>query len=416
MIPSVACVSQEDQENMTLKVTLLSSEWKSSTNGDLSTINRELAIQLAKHHNVDVSVLLPNCSEVDRSSAESHKVKLIKADRVPGYDPILCLSFPPRDHTMDCVIGHGVHLGRPIASIKRNPNYSHCKWIQVVHSAPEEDGMYKNISEGGKMQETEIQLCKMADQVITIGPKLAEAYKRYLRPVKQEENVFDLTPSIFSEFLEVEQATEERRTFCILVIGSGDSCEDFNVKGYDITAEAIAELKDETYQLKFVYAAGGKGDIVAEKLLHHGISRNQLIVRSIDDSRKVLADLFCEVDLAIMPSRTEGFGTTALEALSAGLPVLVSGNSGLGEALKEVPFGLQSVVDSEDPKDWAKEIKHVRQKKREVRLSESRFLREKYLEKYSWEVPCKSLVIKMKNLVFGKFTYFNVSAFKWSNN
>ena len=383
---------------------MLSSEWRSSTDGDLSTINRELAIQLAKHPNVDVSILLPNCSGEDRSSAESHNVKLIEADTVPGVEPVLCLSFPPINHTMDCVIGHGVHLGRLIPLLKKNPNYSHCKWIQVVHSAHEEDGMYKNISEGEKMQKTEIQLCKMADQVITIGPKLAEAYKRYLRPVKQEENVFDLTPSIFSEFLEVVQATEERRTFCILVIGSGDSCEDFNVKGYDITAKAIAELKDETYQLKFVYAAGGKGDIVAEKLLHHGISHNQLIVRSFDDSRKVLADLFCEVDLAIMPSRTEGFGITALEALSAGLPVLVSGNSGLGEALRKVPLGSQSVVDSEDPNDWAREIKHVRQKEREVRLSESRFLREKYLEKYSWEEPCKSLVIKMRNLVFGKFT------------
>ena len=400
----MACTLQEDQENKTLKVTLLSSEWKSSTNGDLSTVNRELAIQLAKHPNVDVSVLLPNCSEADRSNAESHNVKLVEADRVPGFEPVLCLSFPPTDHTMDCVIGHGVHLGRPVASIKRNPNYSHCKWIQVVHSAPEEDGMYKNISEGEKRQKTEIQLCKMADQVITIGPKLAEAYKRYLRPVKQEENVFDLTPSVFSEFLEVEQATEERRTFCILVIGSGDSCEDFNVKGYDIAAKAIARLKDESYQLKFVCPAGGKGDSVAKKLLQRGISHNQLIVRSFDDSRKVLADLFCEVDLAIMPSRTEGFGTTALEALSAGLPVLVSGNSGLGEALKKVPLGSQSVVDSEDPKDWAKEIKRVRQKERVVRLSESHLLREKYLEKYNWEEPCKSLVIKMKDLVFGKFT------------
>ena len=383
---------------------MLSSEWRSSTDGDLSTINRELAIQLAKLPNVDVSVLLPNCSGEDRSSAESHNVKLIEADKTPGVEPVLCLSSPPINHTMDCVIGHGVQLGRPIAFIKRNPNYSHCKWIQVVHSAPEEDGMYKSISEGEKLQKAEIQLCKMADQVITIGPKLAEAYKRHLHQVKQEENVFDLTPSVFSEFLEVEQATEERRTFCILVIGSGDSCEDFNVKGYDIAAKAIAELKDESYKLKFVCAAGGKGDIVAEKLLHHGISRNQLIVHSFDDSREVLANLFCEVDLAIMPSRTEGFGITALEALSAGLPVLVSGNSGLGEALKEVPLGSQSVLDLEDPKDWAKAIKCVRQKKREVRLSESRFLREKYLERYSWEEPCKSLVIKMRKLFVGKFT------------
>ena len=370
---------------------MLSSEWRSSTDGNLSTINRELAIQLAKLPNVDVSVLLPNCSREDRRIAESYNVKLIEAERIPGVEPVLCLSFPPRNHTMDCVIGHGVHLGQPIAAIKKNPNYSHSKWIQVVHSAE-------------KMQEIEIQLCGMADQVITIGHELGEAYKHYLRLFKKEKNVFCLTPSIFSEFLRVEPATKRRRTFCILVLRSDNSCEDFNGEGYDIAAKAIAELKDESYKLKFFCATGGDEYSLEEKLLHLGISCNQVIVRSFSDRNEVLANLFCEVDLAIMPSRTGGFGITALEALSAGLPVLVSGNSGLGEALKEVASGSQSVVDSEDPEDWAKEIKHVRDKKREVRLSESRLLRENYLQKYSWEESCKSLVMKMTNLVFGKFT------------
>ena len=383
---------------------MLSSEWRSSTDGNFSTIVRELAIQLAKFPKLDVFVLLPKCNREDRSSAESHNVKLMEADGVPGVEPVLWLSSPPRNHTMDCIVGHGVHLGRVIPFIKRNPYYSHCKWIQVVHFAPEEDGKLKGISESEQMQEAEIQLCKMADQVITIGPSLAEAYKHYLRTVNQEENVFHLTPGIFSEFLEVEQATKERRTFDILVIGSGNSFEDFNVKGYNIAAKAIAELKDESYKLKFVQGTGRKGDVEAKKLLHHGINCNQLIFCSFDDSRKVLADLFCEVDLAIMPSRTEGFGITALEALSAGLPVLVSGNSGLGEALKKVPLGSHSVVHSEDPKVWAKKIKGIRQKKRGVRLSVSKFLREKYLEKYNWEESCKRLVRKMENLVFGKFT------------
>ena len=390
--------SQEDLENRALKVTLLSCEWRSSTDGELSTIIRELAIQLAKHSDVDVSVLLANCSEEDRSSAESHNVKLIEADRIPGMEPLFWLLSPPINHIIDCVIGQGVHLGRAIAFIKRNPSYSHCKWVQVVSSAPEEDGVYKNISEEEKKQETEIQLCKMADQVITIGSKLGEAYKRYLLPLKLEETVFDLTPGIFSEFLEVGQALEGRRTFYILVIRSNNSCEDFNFKEYDIAAKAIAELKDESYKLKFFCPTGGNRHIVAEKLLHYGIRYNQ-----VDDSRKLLANLFCEVDLAIMPSRTEDFGVIALKALSAGLPILVSGNSGLGVALKEVPLGSHSVVDSEDPEAWAKEIKRVHQEKRGVQLSMSRVLLKKYLEKYSWEEPCKSLVIKMRNLVFGKF-------------
>ena len=163
-------------------------------------------------------------------------------------------------------------------------------------------------------------------------------------------------------------------------------------------------LKDQSYKLKVVCPAGGKGNILEEKLLHHGICRSHLIFCGFYDSREALADLFCGVDLAIMPSRTESFGITALGALSAGLPVLVSGNSGLGEAMKKVLLGSQSVVDSEDPKDWAKEIKRVCQKERELQLEESRYLQEKYLERYSWKELCKSLVIRMRNLAFGKFT------------
>ena len=93
-------------------------------------------------------------------------------------------------------------------------------------------------------------------------------------------------------------------------------------------------------------------------------------MRCFNENREQLARLFCEVDLAIMPSRTEGFGLAALEALSAGLPVLVSGNSGLGEALKEIPNGSNCVVKSKDPKDWANAIRVVRKKNRTLRLRE----------------------------------------------
>ena len=397
--PSEASSSQEGQQNRRLKVTLLSSEWRSSTDREVSTISRKLAIQLAKHPNVEVSVFLPKCSEEDKRNAVSHKIQLIEADELPGHEPIFWLSSLPRNHDVDCVIGHGVHLGKQIPSIKRTTD---CRWIQVVHSVHEEVGMYKNISEGEELQETEVKLCKMADEVVAIGPKVAEVYKRFLCSAKEGKTILDLTPGVFSEFLNVAQTTDERKTFCVLVIGSGDSCEDFNVKGFNMAAEAIGELKDASFQLKFLYSPREKGKEIADKLLQHGISRNQLIVRSFSDNREVLANLFCEVDLAIMPSKTEGFGLPGLEALSAGLPVLVSGNSGLGEALREVPLGSFYVINSEDPKDWAREIKAVRQKSRTVRLRESKLLRDCYQETYEWEKPCKILVEKMQNLALGK--------------
>ena len=411
-IPSTASTSQEDHESNSgstssrkLRVTLLSSEWR-STKGGLSTINRELAIQLAKHPSVEVSVYLPHCSEEDKRVAASHSVTLIEAEKRPGLEPELWLSCLPKDHVVDCVIGHGAVLGRQVQIIK---HHHRCKWIQVVHTAPEELGMYKgyeeHISKGEKKHQVEIELCKLADQVVAVGPKLAEAFSGYLRPYGKDQDVLNLTPGIFSEFADVKQASQEISSFSVLVFGRGDS-EDFQLKGYDIAAQAIAELKDTTYKLVFVGATSGEEEKVAGLLLKYGIDRSQLRVRRFNESREKLAQLFCEVDLAIMPSRTEGFGLAALEALSAGLPVLVSGNSGLGEALKKVSFGSNCVMESENPKDWASGIKAVRQKDREMRLDECKTLRKKYAKKHNWRDDCNRLVEQMLTISGGTFCTF----------
>ena len=395
-----------------LNVTLLSGEWKSSKGG-FSTINRELAIQLAKHPDVEVTVYLPQCSEEDKKIAASLNVKIIEAEELPGYDAVDWLASVPDNHAMDWIIGHGVHLGRQVPLIKRHNHL--CKWIQIVHTAPEELGMYKTytdaISKGEKKHQAEVKLCEMADQVVAVGPKLADAYSRSLRPCQKDQEVITLTPGIFTEFSEVKQAAEERNTFVVLVFGRGDS-EDFELKGYDIAAKAIAELNDMSCHLMFVGASSGKEEEVKEKLLAYGISPAQLTVRCFDESREGLAKLLCEVDLAIMPSRTEGFGLTALEALSAGLPVLVSGNSGLGEAFKKVATGSNWIVASEEPKDWAKAISAVREKDRDVRLEECEMLQEKYGAKYSWQKQCYSLVKMMWKISFGMFIYLQISKFK----
>ena len=342
-----------------------------------------------------VSVYLPQCSEEDKQVAASHNVQIVEAEKRPGLEPELWLSCLPKDHVVDCVVGHGAVLGRQVQIIK---HHHHCNWIQIVHTAPEELGMYKeyeeHISRGEDKHQVEVELCKLADQVVAVGPKLAEVFSGYLRPCGKDQDVLDFTPGIFSEFADVNQATEERKAFNVLVFGRGDN-EDFRLKGYDIAAQAIAELKDMTYKLVFVGATRGEEEKVARKLVEQGIDPSQLKERRFNESGKKLADLFCEVDLAVMPSRTEGFGLAALEALSAGLPVLVSGNSGFGEALKKVPFASSCVVQSEDPKDWANAIKAVRGKDRKLRLREAKILQGEYAEMYSWQDHCNRLVERM---------------------
>ena len=395
-------IAQVHPERLVLKVALLANEWESSMGG-LSTINRTLAIHLAKDPHVEVTILVPefHCGEKDKRVAKSHNIFIREAGHLPGFsDPLDSLSYPPEDLDIQIVIGHGAKLGRQAQIIKR---YRCCKWLQFVHTEPEELAMHKNylsaIAKGEKKNRAEVDLCQIADLVVAVGPKLKDAISSQLRSSRRE--IFQLIPGSFTEFSDVEHSEQENVNFKVLTFGRGDF-EDFSLKGYDIAAQSIVELKDSSYSLVFVGASDGRQDEVAEILLQTGISKNQLIVRSFVKDKQRLRELFCEVDLAIMPSRTEGFGLTALEAMSAGLPILVSGNSGFGKALRGLPMGESFVIDSDDPKEWAKAIAAIRQKSRTQRLEEIQRLRRSYDERFSWERQCQALVARMWKMVYGK--------------
>ena len=376
-----------------LKVTLIGDEWGSSKGG-LSTLNRELAKNLARQPGVEVTILLPHYSEGEKQEANDYKVSLATPEPMNGFDSIRGLSFPKEDHDIDVVIGHGQKLGAPAQVIAKQRK---CKRVHVVHTVSEELAMFKEgetaIPKGGEKRRAEVGLCEKADIVVAIGPKLKEDISAKLR-YKKDKCVIDITPGIFQEFAKMEQASEDGERFRILVFGRGDS-EDFELKGYDIAAEAVASLKDESYLLLFVGAPKGKEEEVKNKLLKCGIPCTQLIVRDFIESREEVKKLFCEVDLLIMPSRTEGFGVTALEALSAGLPILVSKNSGFGK----VQFEPSCVVCSDDPEKWAEAIRHVRETPRKLRLEKALSLRKSYDKKYKWRRQCENLVDRMRQIL-----------------
>ena len=142
----------------------MASEWGSSK-GVLSTINRELAIQLAKFCCVDVIFFLPRCSDKDKKAAVGHGISIVEAKRRPGYhDELDWLSFPPDDLRINVVVGHGVKLGHQAQFIRDSHK---CKWVQIVHTDPEELGMFKGyenpILTGEQKHHEEVELCKMAD-------------------------------------------------------------------------------------------------------------------------------------------------------------------------------------------------------------------------------------------------------------
>ena len=239
---------------------------------------------------------------------------------------------------------------------------------------------------------------KKADMVITADSKLNETFNSALHQCKKD-HIFNLIPGIFDEFFGEQKQYRKSKTFEILVFGRGNT-EDFELKGLHVAAKAVAHLNkyEPSYILKVVGAPEGEQEKLAERLKGFGISRSHLIVKSFNEERTKLAQLFSKVDLVLMPSGTGAFGLTALEALSAGVPILITHNSGLAEALEEVPLGHGCIVDQEA--DWAEQIKRV-QKHLETRLKEARMLCNSYKEKYSWIDQCAAFVKKLRALHSG---------------
>ena len=401
-----------------VQVTILASEWGSSK-GELSTINRELAIQLAKCPEVEITFFLPQCSEEDKKLALKHNVKLVEATPLLGLEQLDWLCFPPKDLQIDIIVGHGVKLGKQAQIIKR---CKRCKWVQVVHTDPEELGMFKNhsnpISKGEEKHKTEVELCEIADHVVGVGPKLSEAFRSYLRGCQKDDNVLDFTPGIFEEFEAVKQVPSERQQRNVLVFGRGD-VEDFQLKGFDIAGNAIAALVDT--RLVFVGASDGKHEEIVERLTECGVPASRLRVTGFVRDRDDLRRLFQEVDLVVMPSRTEGFGLTGLKAMSAGLPVLVNGNSSFGEALSSTRCGSLFVINSEDPTCWTAAIKKIWAKDSRSRLQEVEILRHDYDRKYNWAKQIKCLVKEMISKVQGMKVNLNkkvmiLANFSYSNS
>ena len=379
-----------------IKVTILANE----RNGISTFFHRELAMQLAKftQTGVEVSLLVPESAQINywnKMRLEENGVTIVKAKRQPGFtDPLDWLYYPPEDLKTDIVIGIGARLGKIAQRWKERYQ---CKkiYIDQSNSWPRS---YNVVEAYEDLEDYRRELSIAANIAVAIGPKTTDDLSASLR--SEGKQVFNLTPGIISEFSNLNHATNDGRNFRVLLVG-GDNPAHFFKDGLKTAADAVAELKNNSYHL--IYVGAGKGTEQQFKDLFHkcGVSQSQLRIRNLPKTEDEWKKLFCEVDLAIMPSGDKEFGLEALLALSAGLPVLVHGESGFGEALRDVTFGTSAIVDSYDAREWASRIKTIRETDRKTRLEQAAMLCSNYDEMYSWKKQLTPLVEMMFSMVFG---------------
>lgn len=94
-------------------------------------------------------------------------------------------------------------------------------------------------------------------------------------------------------------------------------------KGQDVAAQAARLLESRLPRLKMILAGEGplRSSIAAGPSL--------ILPGHVEEPQQLLAAL----DLFVMPSRSEGWGLAALEAMAFGLPVVASNTGGLAEMI-----------------------------------------------------------------------------------
>ncbi|WP_421852528.1 glycosyltransferase [Novosphingobium sp.] len=106
-------------------------------------------------------------------------------------------------------------------------------------------------------------------------------------------------------------------------------------KGYDLALRVAARLADDP-RIRFSFAGTSLTDSVAKDIRRQfGVDPRSLANATFhgDVDRTTLDRLFVEHDVVMMPSRFESFGLVAIEAMSAGAPVLALDRGGPTEII-----------------------------------------------------------------------------------
>ncbi|EUC18604.1 glycosyltransferase [Paraburkholderia hospita] len=371
LAPKEASVTpNRDEVASTKRILVLATEWVAKQGG-LSTFNRELCTALAKLGH-EVVCVIPTVLEGEAAAASSKKVRLLAAPQVIGADALngLLRKLPLDNFEPDLIIGHGRITGYA-AKVQQEDSYPRAKRIHFAHMAPGEIEWYKGKEDAAqtaaKREAMELDLCKEANLVAAVGPRLHMEFGNLLSALTAPPKLHQFIPGLHG----MTQREPAPGVLC-LILGRA---EDMELKGLDIAASAVAKLLDTGTEFESTPELVVRGAPVdtGTKLrdtLRELVYPSDLSIRVKEYTSDVDA---IEQDLRrasvlVMPSRREGFGLVALEALQVGTPILVSNKSGFAEYLKtkiDNPSELQQFVvrtvdDCEESADqWCKALEFV---------------------------------------------------------
>ena len=118
-------------------------------------------------------------------------------------------------------------------------------------------------------------------------------------------------------------------------------------KGYDVLLRAASIVREMFPQCKFIIAGEGHGKLYSDILkLRKGLGLEYYV--KFLGFRSDVINLLSSLDLFVLPSTTEGFSISTIEAMAAGLAVIVTTSGGPSEIITHRKDGILVAPDSPD--------------------------------------------------------------------
>ncbi|XP_078607381.1 uncharacterized protein LOC144879631 [Branchiostoma floridae x Branchiostoma japonicum] len=339
-------------------VVLLLNDEYGTAKGGISTIHCQMASLLASKGAEVYSTVL-SAKEDDEQDAARHGVQLIFPTTSKRDKRKPCLDWLTFDHRtrypdlppVDFIVGHVPITSHAARQIKEE-RFPDAKLVQVTHVVPEDTNQYKSderLLGIGDEQKNILEDLEHADVIISVGPYLHDYYKHETRDFEPHHEFLPKPSDIFSK---ARVKYVDTGVKVVLTIGRVKGVE--RLKGYDLASKSMGKVFIELPNTKWRARGISAEDFQESRDIIQSNEGNIRLTPLKYGTQEELRKDMEKANVILMPSRAEPFGLVGLEAIAAGVPVLVSDKSGLAKFLTtQDPEFDRTIVEIEDDDDEA---------------------------------------------------------------
>lgn len=364
-----------------MPIIFIATSW-AATKGGINALNHDLCVALSKMVSNSFCIV-PSASAADLKESSESEVVLLSLD-LTGDEFEQHSVYAIKEKFQLSITKEHIWVGH---DVKTGPLALRCSaemgGISVVFHHMDYANYYSHVdlSQISVKIDEQKSILRKANIVFGVGPRLTENAKR-IRDADAE--TYEFLPGVHT-FL----PRPSDHDFRVVIAGRLNAKAD-SIKNFSMAVECSAKILEDApsgrgaisligAELKDVEEIRARCDVAA------GVALNPFA--HIADRTAYFARL-AENDVLIMPSLKEGFGLVAWEALSLGIPVVVSESSGFYEFIKkEKLLNLITTISikgkKEDSANLLRAIKSVFDEY-PSKSSAALDLRNK-LSKYTWE-------------------------------